>query len=139
MANREKGEVSLVVGGTSYTLVLNMAAMIAAEEAASTPSKEVTWDQIVTKYSSGSAKYVRIFLWAMLHKFHPDMTLEQVGELVDEAGGVVEFARALEAGQRALTPDPEDVKALGVEAKRPRKARNDGTGVISISQRAASA
>lgn len=110
MANRDKGEVSLSLGGTPYTLVLNMAAMIAAEELAETPTSSPTWDEIVARWGKGSAKAGRIVAWALLRKYHPKLTLEQAGELIDDAGGGEEFAKAYAAAQA----DPADAKALGM-------------------------
>lgn len=132
-ANRDKGEVSLTIGETSYILKLTMGAMIAAEEAASTPQREVVWDEIVRKAGAGSAKHSRLMAWAMFLKHHPEMTLDEAGELVDEAGGVEAFGRAFQAAQA----DPKDVSEMkataGVTRGRPRVAAG-GTGETSTAK-----
>lgn len=130
MANKDKGEVSVTIDGTSYTLVLNTAAMIAAEEKASTLLRELTWDELMEKVHKGSAKYVRLFLWAMFQKHHPEVTVERAGELIDAVGGIAAMSAAIQAGQTAATPHVNDVKTLGLDKPdRPRKAQGGrGTG-----------
>lgn len=131
MANREKGEIPVVIAGISYTLVMNHAAMIAAEDAVSTPDREVTWDEFVARVARGSAKAFRVFIWAMFQKYHRELSLDQVGELIDAAGGADGLKAVMEAGAKASTPAKADVQAMGA---RPRKARpNDGTGENSTS------
>jgi hypothetical protein len=139
MANREKGEVSLTVSGTAYVLALNIDAMIAAEEMASTPTREMPWDDIVRRYSAGSAKYFRIFIWAMFRKHHPDMTLEKTSAFIDAAGGVEGLAKVMQAAATAGSPDPVDATALGLDgkAKGPRRAQATGTGGSATSPVAA--
>lgn len=137
MANPERGEISLTIGETTYTMVFNMGAMIAAEEKAESIGMPLTWDEIVTKADKGSARCFRLFIWAMLAKHHPSLTLDQVSDLIDVVGGAAGMQRAVEAGRRAVTADPKDVQALG---PRPRKARAvNGTGARSSSRPVASA
>ena len=136
MANRERGEVSRTIGGTSYTFVLDMAAMIAAEtEASRQAGKDVTWDQFWSQVVRGSARAAVVFVWAMLLRHHPDLSVEAVVQLIDEAGGVVGLQAVFEQGATSASPDPEDVKELGVSKKakgRPRKAQTaGGTGAAS--------
>ena len=139
MANPERGEVSITVGETTYTMVFNMGAMIAAEEKAEAIGMPLTWDEIVTKADKGSARCFRLFIWAMLHKHHRTLTLDQVSDLIDQVGGAAGMQRAVAAGHRGATPDPKDVQALG-PAPRPRKARAvNGTGASSTSRPVASA
>jgi len=139
MANPERGEVSIAVGETTYTMVFNMGAMIAAEEKAEAIGMPLTWDEIVTKADKGSARCFRLFIWAMLHKYHATLTLDQVSDLIDQVGGAAGMQRAVAAGQRAATVDPKDAQALG-PAPRPRKARAvNGTGARSSSRPVASA
>ena len=138
MANREKGEVSVVVDGVTYTLVLNLAAMIAAEEQSEAQGKPLTWDALMAQAVAGSARATRLFLWAMFQKHHADLSLGDVTAVIDAAGGVEGFRRAMDAAQQALTPAREDVEALGPPS-RPRKARVNGSGGRSTSPVAARA
>ena len=142
MANREKGEVSFEVDGTSYTLSIDLNAMVALEEYFSTPDKDVTFQDVVQQMNRGRMKYLRAFLWQALRKHHPDMTLEQAGALVNAADSSM-----LKSLGDSTIPDPQYVSALGLDHKdagtRPqRKARADGAvdgiGTVSIAKRAAS-
>lgn len=139
MANPERGEVSITVGETTYTMVFNMGAMIAAEEKAEAIGMPLTWDEIVTKADQGSARCFRLFIWAMLIKHHPQVTLDQVSDLIDQVGGALGMQRAVQAAHRSVQPDRRDVQALG-STPRPRKARAvNGTGARSTSRPVASA
>lgn len=139
MANREKGEVRLVIDGKTYTLVLNTGVMATLEEHFSTPENDVTWDVIWTRVLRGSVKTVRALIWGMLQEHHPTVTLEAVGKLIDKAGGFEGLTHILEQAAGSSTPDPKDVKELGVTA-RPREAQTKrrGTGGGSTSTRGAS-
>lgn len=138
MANPERGEVSITVDETTYTMVFNMGAMIAAEEKAEAIGMPLTWDEIVTRADKGSARCFRLFIWAMLSKHHPQLTLDQVSDLIDQVGGAIGMQRAVQAAHRGLQPDPKDAQALG-PAPRPRRARAvNGTGARSTSRPVAS-
>ena len=135
MANPERGEVSLTIGETTYTMVFNMGAMIAAEEKAEAIGMPLTWDEIVTKADKGSARCFRLFIWAMFHKHHPVLSLDQVSDLIDQVGGALGMQRAVQAAHRSLQPDQRDTQALGPAPKRPRRAQAvNGTGARSTSR-----
>lgn len=139
MANRKNGEISMEIDGTTYTLVLNTSVMAALEDHFSTPEKDVTWDEIWTRVLRGSVKTVRALIWGMLRPHHPTITLEQTGALIDQAGGFAGLTDIIAQAGQDSTPDPKDVKDLGVP-KRPRTAQRTrrGTGGGSTSTRAAS-
>lgn len=143
MANRERGEITIDVNGTSYTLVFNTSAMLAAEELASTPQKEVTWDQILARISAGSVRMLLILLWAMLRKYHPDTTLEDVQRLIDDAGGLTPMKAIIERAHESATADPKDVQALkrppAAQGSRERTRRTRQAGAASTSTLDASA
>lgn len=141
MANRERGEIRFAVGGKTYTLVLNTHAMATLEEHFSTPENEVPWDVIWTRVLRGSVRTVRALFWAMLQQHHPNVTLEGAAALIDQAGGFEGLTHILHQAAGVSTPDPKDVKELGVPAG-PRAAQGTkvrrGTGGGSTSTRAAS-
>lgn len=126
----------MVVDGRTYTLVLNTNVMATLEEHFSTPDNDVTWDQIWTRVLRGSVKTVRALIWATLQQHHPTLTLDDASRLIDKAGGFEGLTHILADAQKASTPDPKDVKELGV---RPRKAGRRGTGGGSTSTRDGSA
>jgi len=141
-AQREEGgEVRLEIGGTSYRLVVDMHAMRACEQHFSTPERRVRWGEFVKELALDSIEHVQVFYWSAFLKHQPTITLDEVNDLVQRAGGVYALSTVLEALQQATTPDPADVKDLGLEGAtdRPRKARARGTGAGSISKRVASA
>lgn len=140
MANRENGEVRMVIDGKTYTLVLNTDVMVILEEHFSTPQHDVTWDDIWTRVLRGSVKTVRALIWAMLQQHHPTITIEAASKLIDRAGGFAGLTDILTQAGKSSTPDPKDVKELGLD-KRPQtaqKTRRRGTGGGSTSTRAAS-
>jgi hypothetical protein len=126
MANIDKGEFPLTIGGDSYTFVFNTAAMMAAEAKASTPQKEVTWDDILASLSKGSAKTFVVFFWAGLQKYHPTLTIERVIDLIDVAGGPSGLFALVQQAQQSATPDPEDVKELRPHKAQAKKKRSRG-------------
>lgn len=135
MGNRETGETSMEIGGRVYTLILDTNALCELEDLYSTPDKEVTFAQILFRAASGSVRYTRACIWAALKRHHPEITLQEVGRLIQVAGGLSVFAEKLQALSRSATPDPADAQTLGVSGKgNPRRARaKRGTGVVSIS------
>lgn len=127
MANRERGEVTLVAGGRVYTLRLTTNACCELEEYAGKTS-----DEVIAGVNRGSFSDVRLLLWMALRDKHPDVATETVealtvmGDLIDAAGGraaVIERLRVLVI----LNSAPE---AKG-GAARPRKAQARRTGVSS--------
>lgn len=142
MANRERGELALRIGDVEYTLVLNTGAMARLEEHFSTPTKETTWDEVWARVLKGSVRTVRALLWAMLQTHHPSVTIEQAGVLIDQAGGFEGLIDILDKAGYQATPDPRDVKELGVAKSRPRTAQKSrlrrGTGAASSFTRDAS-
>lgn len=123
MANREKGEVSVEIAGTSYTLYLDLNAMALLEDYFSTPNKEVEFDYIVQRVNAGSIRHIRAFFWAALQKYHPTITVQRAGELIMDGGGLELFGNKLLALQTTAQPDAEDLRALGVNTKNPQQAQ----------------
>jgi hypothetical protein len=141
MANTDKGEVSLEVGGTSYTLVHSFGGMIDAEDA-SEPifGRRLKWDEIAAGVNTGELREFNLFLYALLRKRHKALSVMAVRDLIDDIGGLDALRETLQNTVRISEPDPDDLKALGDRKNgRPRKARNDGTGASSASLPAASA
>jgi len=144
MANREKGEVSLMIGGASYTLCLDINAMCRLEEMFSTPTQEVTFQDVLVHVNRNSMRHIRAVLWVAFLKHHPDFTFEQLADGMTEAGGLMPFVQgALASLGLAATPDPKDVQKSGVNGTNPHKAQRrprgaGGTGTVSTGTGAAS-
>lgn len=88
--------VTLEIGGTTYTLVLNTDAMIAVEEHFSTLEHEVTWDEAYARVLKGSVRAVQALIWAMLRTHHSTITFKDTARLIDEAGGFAGLAAVIE-------------------------------------------
>jgi hypothetical protein len=135
--NRKTGDTTYQVQGTTYTLKLDSDAMVAMEEAASTPDRRVFFHQIMSLAQAGSWTHQRILVWASLRLHHPEVTLKQAGDIMLESAAD-EMARSIKDLTIAATPDAADLDALGVtppanppEAqpkKRGRKPKQVGTG-----------
>lgn len=145
MANRERGEVSVDIDGTSYTLCLDLNAMCRLEEMFSTPDHEVTFQDIVKKVNDGKLRYMRAIFWSAFLKYHPDLRLEEVAALIQGAGGIGGFSDKM-LGQLGLAveatqPHPADTKALSKGTRSPRTAQArrpamGGNGTRSTARRA---
>lgn len=144
MANPQKGEVDLTLGGQTYTLRLGAGALIALQESLREHDGTVTpLEQIFAQAIGGRVLAIRAVLWAGLQRHHPTMTLAGVEDILD-AASEAEVATLLRGLAGSTSPDPADAAALGVTgaaAGRPRTARGTrrGTGVASISTPAGSA
>jgi len=141
MANRERGEVAMEIQGQVYTLVLSTNAMCEIEELLSTPSKPVTFPEVLERVNQNSVRHIRALIWGALRAHHPTLSLVDVGNLIQEAGGLLAFSVQLQALADSTKPDLEDAAEGKSGAERPRKARarKAGTGVISTFKPAASA
>lgn len=118
MANREKGEVSIDVGGRPYRLALTLDAMVALEEMFSKPNAPMTFQQVVDRSDAGSMTHTRGLLWASLQVNDPPPDLKEVSHLVQQAGGLGAFTIALIKLAKAIAPDPKDLAALGIKANK---------------------
>lgn len=83
MANRERGELALVVGGVSYTLRLTTNACAELEDRSGKPYQDHL-DAWTTKRSVVSFRWL---IWAGLQDQHADIapTPEAIGPLIDQA------------------------------------------------------
>lgn len=101
-ANSEKGEVSLVAGGQTYTLRLDMNAICLIQDKSGLGIVEA-----LSVLQSGKFDPVmRVILWGMLVDGHPDMSVEAAGRLLP-AGGVVELLDKMRSAINAAFPAPE--------------------------------
>ena len=134
VANREKGEVEIDVGGKTYVLVMDFEAMCQLEDKLSTADKDVTFVEVMQKADRGSMRHMRAVLWAALLRHQPDITLQDVTNVIQTLGGVNGLNKALLAVSKATRPDAEDLP----KGKRPQRAQvngaTTGTGAISTSK-----
>lgn len=112
-----KGEVTIEVEGQTYRLVLNLNAMMAAEDAT-----DQSFAELMEKCAKGRLSAIRTVLWAALQEHHPRMSLKDVGEWMERAG-LDTLLAGLTAMSVGTVPDAADAKELGIKPARPRKAR----------------
>lgn len=137
MANQHRGEMSVEVGGISYTLASSINATIEVEAMFSkAEGKKVTWKDILEQFNAGSMEHKRAVFWSTLRKHHPTITLEQAGDLSDALDAQLGGNAAVVEAVQTSAPDPADLQELSIE--RPRKAqsrkRTNGTGASSTSR-----
>ena len=130
-ANPQRGEVTLPIGGKDYLLKVGTNELAKIEDA----TKEPVFT-LITRLNTGrySVKDVRILLWAAFQRHHP-MSLDQVGDLIDEAGGLAGLNQLITSLIQTTDVDDEDKQAAqegGVTEADPPDAQG-GTGDRSIS------
>jgi hypothetical protein len=128
MANPERGEVALTVGDRTYTLVLDFNAQCELEELLSTPEQRMTLGRAFLLAASYSMTHIRAMVWASLRRHHSDMTVTDVGNLIESAGGVEKLLETLGKLRKASQPEGE---------ARPHKARQTKAGARITSTPAA--
>ncbi len=142
MANLHKGEVSIELEGRIYTLHAGINALADVEGVFSTTDKRVTFQEVVQHALNGSVSHIRGLLWAMLRRNHRDMSLVDVGDLIDRVG-LLAIDQKFEEVLRSVVPDAKDLEALGVAQSNPPKAQagsvKAGTFGRSTRKRAGSA
>lgn len=122
--NAQKGEFTLTLGGTAYTLRMGTLALAALQEKFGTPEHVPNIRDIVLEVMKGRALYVQAFVWAGLQRYHPDITFEQVADLIDETSES-DLRPLLMALGISTQPDPADLKELGLDKANPPEAQTD--------------
>lgn len=142
MSNPEKGETTLTIAGVVYRLAINTNALIEVEALFSTPAAPVTFQDVLKRVQAKNLAATRGFLWALLRKYHGDLTLEDVGDLIDALSGE-RFVATLADLAGSVKPDQRDLDELGIAPARPRRAQTTGgrggIGIGSTATRAKSA
>ena len=108
MANKFFGEVEIDSGGNKYTLRMDFNAMCEFEDVAGVNAMDAFADFEKGKIS---VKNMRAMMYAFLRRHHPDVTLEQAGEILSENIG------ALESVVSASMPTSEEAEGLGKPKK----------------------
>lgn len=121
-AGNATGEVILDVGGKAYTLILDIQGICALEDLFSTPDREVSFHEVLARVQRNSVRHIRGIVWASLRRHHASMSLEDAGDLIQQAGGLAGFSKKLEAIAKSTQPDQEDVAVLKKKG-RPQKAQ----------------
>lgn len=125
MANPERGQVALTVGDRTYTLVTDMDAICQVEALMSAAEgRVVPYVEVVLGAAQHSQRHVRAIVWGALRQHHEDITLEQAGGLIVQAGGSEKLLETLRKLRKASEAEGDG---------RPRKARQGGPTGARIS------
>lgn len=141
MANRERGEMPLVIRDRRYVLRLTTSACCELEDF--TDGKR-NWDQVWDGMKQGSHRDARLFLWVALRDKHPDIAtddpacLKVIGDLIDQAGGITLLLIQIRALMLLNIETMRDEADALVTRSRPPMARvrTGGASTVRRSQRA---
>ena len=131
-ANKERGELAIVVGDQTYVLKLTSNAMCEMEAAS---GRSVV--QLMTTLQGGAGGNLtdtRWWLWGMLRAHHPQLTILDVGDLMDQLGIAAVNAKL----HQVFGLNTEEAPTAGPSNGNPPGAQ-PGTGGVSTWTPAASA
>lgn len=121
MANPIKGEASLEIEGVgSFTLALPFGSRVAAEERTGLPFHE-----IASRAGRGFESAILTIVWASLQKYHPEVTIEQVTDWLENH--MEEFMDAASAAAERSDPVGNGTKATA-KAKPKSQPRGKNSG-----------
>lgn len=136
----ERGEAQVELAGRTYTLKMGHGVFRQLE----TQFRGLTIRQILALADAGSYTHSSAMLHALLKKHHPEITTDQLDNLIDDAGGMGAVDEIIGPLLQQMIPSKRDLETLGVTGQsppRPRKARArvNGTGKDSSTKPVASA
>jgi hypothetical protein len=114
------------LNGTIYTLELDIEQFEQLEELLTPPAfagpagQQLSYKQIIARAMLGQARYFTRVIWVALRTHHPDMKLEDVRALIQSVGGIDAFDQLVGRLATDATPDPQDLKALGIPENPPK-------------------
>jgi hypothetical protein len=105
MANRERGEVEFQSLGKTWTLKLGINAMCEIEDATGKSISEI--GALLGDTKTATIKLLRTVMWGALRDHHDDITVREVGAIIDGVG-MNEAGRLIGEAFTAATPDAKD-------------------------------
>jgi hypothetical protein len=135
--SKQRGDVPITIDGVTYVLKMDINSMASLEELF---DDELTFEEIFKRAQANKLRYVRAIWWAALQHHHPEITIQQAGELLGKAGGMFEIVKRLGLVGLSTIPDPKDVEALPKGTGNPQSAggakkKPAGTGARSTAPR----
>jgi hypothetical protein len=121
MGNKLRGFIDFEVRDTSYRIAFTTNALCEWEEMTGQSIKDLT-----TSMSNPTIKMMRSLLWAGLRDFHPEVSLKDVGDIIDEVGVPVASSIISKAFSVAF---PENKKESGKTNGNPMKAKTKGVTI----------
>lgn len=129
-ANPEKGEFQIVIGGQTYVLAMAFNGLIDLQQLFAKDGAMPTIASILLRAQHGDLEAVRAVFWATLRRHHPDITVQQAGDLIQDAGGVGSVDSMIVNAVDAASPDKRDLAAVGgAEGNPPKAARKRPRGI----------
>lgn len=124
MTNPLRGEVPLVLGDRTLKLRMGINALCAAEPVLGKKTRAIL-DDLEDTFDGPAMDTIRVLTWAGLNKYHPEVHLFEVGELMEEFGSQVFLQAVLKGLASAFGTE---AKAEGKKGANPPKRRKTGTG-----------
>lgn len=130
------------INGRTYTFVFKSKALMEWQKLHSHNGKVADLFELRRKAGDGDLEHVVGFVWAGLRKHHPDVTVDDVWNWIDESGSIDQFVLIMAQLLPSTVPDAADLKELGVPERPPVPAqgktakKSRGTGERSTSTRA---
>lgn len=135
MTNPHRGQATFTVDGKTYTMRGSIDAICALESISGKGMiaiiRELSDPELM------SLSLTRQVLWAMLQEHHPEMTLQDAGELIPAAGGLKAITKSIEEALVRMSPDIAKEAGVDPHPQTAGQAQN-GTGPHSSRSGAAS-
>ena len=109
--------------------------MLAQEQIGKETGTVPTFDEMLEGIQRMRLLFVRAFLWAGLRKYHPEVTLGGVEDLIDRCDAS-EVAALLLGLRQGTQPDPRDLTALEAAGARPTPAAATAPRPVNATSRA---
>lgn len=113
-ANPVKGEFNLTVGDNCYTLKLTTNELCIAEGILDKKTGD-----FAPRLGDGDFRQLRTVLWCALQPHHPDMGIDDAGDIITEIGPNRAASELIKGISAAFPPAPTD-KGAAKTAARPR-------------------
>jgi len=126
MSNPLRGDVELKTPDKAYTMRMSVNAIINLEDHFEMGINDIA--DMLGDEKGMRIRNVRTVVWYALKDHQPEITEEEAGEAITQAG----FGQTVLAIQKAMTAAfPEAAAKAGAEADNPQKAKRAGTGKAS--------
>jgi hypothetical protein len=128
LANKNRGEVSFEANEKSYTMRFSANALCELEDVLNMGVNDVA--EQMSKPKNLRIKTVRGIFWAGLRDYHPEITIQQAGELIQD----ITLPRCLELIGKAFNlafQDSTKVRPQQPGPTVPAKIEAAGTGLLS--------
>jgi len=140
MANPQKGELDIDIAGKTYRLALDLNALCEFQDLVYPNDPDFDMGDTIARIGKGNFILSRALFWATLRRYHPEMTIRDVSDLVS-GYGYKPWMDLLPKLLDFMNPDAIDRGVLreAPDTAGPPHAQVDGIGARSMSRRAKSA